>query len=57
MLSGESAHAMEHTSRTGRWLRERRTRFALWIAAIESIVVAVAVFAVVALFFVFTDRR
>src|SRR4051812_48030299 len=41
MLSGESAHAMEQTSRTGRWLRERRIRFALWIAAVESIIVAI----------------
>jgi hypothetical protein len=28
-------------SRTGRWLRERRTRIALWIAAIEAILVAI----------------
>jgi hypothetical protein len=28
-------------SRTGRWLRERRIRFALWIAAVEAILVAV----------------
>jgi hypothetical protein len=32
------AHAIEHgTSRTGRWLRERRIRFTLWIAAIEGV--------------------
>jgi hypothetical protein len=29
------------TSRTGRWLRERRLRVALWIAVVEGIVVAV----------------
>jgi cytochrome b561 len=29
------------TSRFGRWLRVRRTRFALWIAAVEAIIVAV----------------
>jgi cytochrome b561 len=28
-------------SRTGRWLHERRTRIALWVAAIEAILVAV----------------
>jgi hypothetical protein len=28
-------------SRSGRWLRERRTRIALWIAAIEAILVAI----------------
>jgi hypothetical protein len=37
-----SAHAIERgESRPGRWLRERRTRIALWIAAAEAIVVAV----------------
>jgi hypothetical protein len=37
-----SSHAIEpSSSRTGRWLRERRTRIALWIAAAEAIVVAV----------------
>jgi hypothetical protein len=30
-----------HSSRAGRWLRERRLRLALWIAVIEGIVVAV----------------
>lgn len=37
-----SPHAiLEHgTSRSGRWLRERRLRVALWIAVIEGIVVA-----------------
>ena len=38
----DSSHAIEHgTSRSGRWLRSRRTRIALWIAAAEAIVVAV----------------
>jgi hypothetical protein len=33
---------IEHgTSRTGRWLRPRRTRIALWIAVAEGILVAV----------------
>jgi hypothetical protein len=27
-------------SRAGRWLRERRLRFSLWIAAVEAILVA-----------------
>ena len=30
-----------HATRVGRWLRERRLRFALWIAVLEGIVVAV----------------
>jgi hypothetical protein len=30
-----------HSSRASRWLRERRLRFALWIAVAEGIVVAV----------------
>ena len=29
-----------HSTRASRWLRERRLRFALWIAVIEGIVVA-----------------
>jgi hypothetical protein len=34
---------IEHdTTRTGRWLRVRRIRLALWIAVIEGIVVALA---------------
>ena len=34
-------YALDHeSSRTGRWLRARRTRFALWLAVIEAIVVA-----------------
>lgn len=32
------AHAIEHGStRSGRWLRERRLRLTLWIAAIEGL--------------------
>jgi hypothetical protein len=35
--------AIEHGStRTGRWLRARRIRIALWIAVIEGIIVALA---------------
>jgi len=35
--------AIEHRStRTGRWLRARRIRIALWIAVIEGIIVALA---------------
>jgi hypothetical protein len=31
-------HAIEHgSSRAGRWLRERRLRFTLWLAAIEGL--------------------
>ena len=38
----DSSHAIEHgSSRPGRWLRTRRTRFALWIAAAEAIVVGI----------------
>jgi hypothetical protein len=41
MLS-ESSQVVEHgTSRPGRWLHARRIRIALWIAAVEAIVVAV----------------
>ena len=33
-----STHAIEHGStRSGRWLRERRLRFTLWLAAIEGL--------------------
>jgi hypothetical protein len=36
----DSPHAVESgSSKTGLWLRERRTRLALWIAAVEAIVV------------------
>jgi cytochrome b561 len=38
----DSDGVVQHgTSRFGRWLRQRRTRFALWIAAVEAIIVAV----------------
>src|SRR3954466_11424266 len=37
----EAGGTIEHqTTRTGRWLRVRRIRFALWIAVIEGIIVA-----------------
>jgi hypothetical protein len=37
-----NASVVEHgTSRSGRWLRARRTRIALWIAVAEAVVVAV----------------
>jgi hypothetical protein len=33
-----SAHAIDHgSSRSGRWLRERRLRLTLWIAAVEGL--------------------
>jgi hypothetical protein len=36
-------NAIEHgSSRPGRWLEHRRTRIALWIAALESLVVALS---------------
>jgi hypothetical protein len=41
MLAGETGTIEHGTSRAGRWLRARRTRIALWIAAIEAILVAV----------------
>jgi hypothetical protein len=31
-----------HSTRTSRWLRERRIRLALWIAVLEGIVIAVS---------------
>ena len=32
------SHAIEHGStRSGRWLRERRLRFTMWIAAVEGL--------------------
>jgi len=38
-----SGHALEHdSSRSGRWLRERRLRVALWIAVLEAILAAVS---------------
>jgi hypothetical protein len=42
MLSDSSQPLIEHsTSRTGRWLRARRNRFALSIALVEAIVVVI----------------
>lgn len=42
MLSDSSAHVIEHgTSRPGRWLRARRNRIALTIAALEAVLVAI----------------
>ncbi|HET7566977.1 MAG TPA: hypothetical protein VFJ91_03235 [Gaiellaceae bacterium] len=38
MLSGSSSHALEPGP--GGWLRARRTRLALWIAAAEGVIVA-----------------
>jgi cytochrome b561 len=39
----DEGNVIDHgSSRTGRWLRARRVRFALWIAAVEAIIVAVA---------------
>ena len=40
MLS-DSHGVIATPSRAGRWLRERRTRIALWVAAIEAILVAI----------------
>jgi hypothetical protein len=38
------AHAIEHgSSRTGRWLREHRLRFTLWLAAAEGLLYVVHV--------------
>jgi hypothetical protein len=41
IVAGETGTIEHGTSRTGRWLRIRRTRIALWIAAIEAVLVAV----------------
>ena len=39
----EQGAVIEHrTSRTGRWLRARRVRIALWVAVLEGIIVALA---------------
>ncbi len=40
-MVGSSGVVQHGSSRTGRWLRARRTRIALWIAAVEAIIVAV----------------
>jgi hypothetical protein len=40
---GHGGGTVEHRStRTGRWLRARRIRLALWIAVLEGIIVALA---------------
>ncbi len=40
-MVSDTPRMIEHgTSRTGRWLRERRTRIALWIAVAEGILAA-----------------
>src|SRR5919107_4644882 len=62
--------AVEHgTSRSGRWLREKRLRIALWIAVIEVVIAALsrdvsrwtiivlAIVFVAAYFFVGRERR
>ncbi|MBV8259317.1 MAG: hypothetical protein JO073_16040 [Actinobacteria bacterium] len=41
MLTGTSQHPVERRG-PGGWLRQRRTRLALWIAAAEGVVVAVS---------------
>ena len=42
MFSAHEQPAIEaHSTRTSRWLRERRLRIALWIAVLEGVVVAV----------------
>jgi hypothetical protein len=38
-----SEYALEHeSSRSGRWLRARRLRFALWIAVLEAVIAALS---------------
>ena len=60
------AHAIEHgTTRSGRWLRERRLRITLWIAAVEGLLYLVhvlhwweaVVLAVIAVGFWWTNGR
>ena len=61
-----AVHAIEHgSSRTGRWLRERRLRFTLWIAAIEGVLylfhvlhwwVAVALAVIAVMFYWYVAR-
>jgi hypothetical protein len=63
----ELGHALEHgTSRSGRWLRARRLRIALWIAVIEGIAVvfhaisgwlALTIAAIVIAFYLFLGRE
>ena len=41
-MVSDTSNVLEHgTTKSGRWLRARRTRIALWIAVIEGILVAV----------------
>jgi hypothetical protein len=41
LIAVSSGYAIDHdSSRTGRWLRRRRVRTALWIAVIEAILAA-----------------
>ena len=42
MLSETSPHSVEPEQGAGSWLRARRNRFALWIAAAEGVFVAIA---------------
>jgi hypothetical protein len=61
------AHAIDaNSSRSGRWLRERRLRITLWIAAIEGLLylfhvlhwwVAVALAVVAVMFWWYAGRR
>ena len=41
MTSGTPEVLEHHTTRHGRWLRERRFRLALWIALIEGLLIVV----------------
>jgi hypothetical protein len=62
-----SAHAIEHgSSRSGRWLRERRLRLVLWITAVEGLLylfhvlhwwAAVALAVIAAAFWWFAGRN
>ena len=63
----ERSAVIEHgTSRTGRWLRERRVRVAIWVAVIEGLLIVVhaiswpialiVAIAVVVLYFSLRDR-
>jgi hypothetical protein len=61
------SYAIEHrSSRTGRWLRARRLRLALWIAVIEGVLVvfdlipgwtALVVGAIIVAFYFFVGRE
>ena len=43
MVTNDSTQAIDHGSnRAGRWLEERRIRLALWIAAVEALIVVVS---------------